>query len=147
MDTITTGEEKIKSRENLPIGYWVKRVDNLLSEGINAIQAANGVNRTEWQVLNLLSANEIITTQLSEILRPFTGKENLNAILEELDEKKIIELVNSNYLLTAKGREVYDACYKQQQEFRMKTVQGISAEDYATTIGTLQKIVANLSHK
>jgi DNA-binding MarR family transcriptional regulator len=147
MATLYTGDRNKKPGENLPIGYWLKQADNLLTERINAIQAANGINRTEWQVINLLSAGERAPGQLCEKLQPFTGKDNLHGLLGELVAKEIIEVNNGNYLLTSKGREVYDACFKQQQEFRMKTMEGISAEDYATTLETLQKIVTNLSHK
>jgi len=41
----------------LPIGYWLKQVDQLLTEQINQAQAAHGVTRTDWQILNLLYEN------------------------------------------------------------------------------------------
>jgi hypothetical protein len=37
-----------------PIGYWLKEADRLITERVNAVQAANGVTRTQWQVLNML---------------------------------------------------------------------------------------------
>ncbi|MES2648249.1 MAG: hypothetical protein V4717_15335 [Bacteroidota bacterium] len=49
--------------------------------------------------------------------------------------------------MTDEGRELHDRCFKQQQEFRIKTMQHISEEDYEVTIRTLQQMVANLSLK
>jgi hypothetical protein len=40
-----------------PIGYWLKRADNLRTERINRAQTENGVSRSEWQVLNILKEN------------------------------------------------------------------------------------------
>ena len=36
--------------KQMPIGYWLKRVDNLLMEKINQVQAANGVSRFEMTI-------------------------------------------------------------------------------------------------
>ncbi len=43
----------MKSKD-LPIGYWMKQADNLLTLGIDKIQAAFGFSRTDWQILNAL---------------------------------------------------------------------------------------------
>jgi hypothetical protein len=42
-------------KPNLPIGYWLKQVDNLLNEQINRVHAASGITRSDCQVLNILS--------------------------------------------------------------------------------------------
>jgi hypothetical protein len=145
MSTVDIGDGNKKQVENVPVGYWIKKADNLLTEGINAIQSANGINRSGWQVLGLLSVKQMNHDHLAATMQPFTGREDLQELLEELEIKELIELNNSMYLLTVKGRKLFDACFVQQQAFRMKTMQEISAEDYATTLATLQKIVANLS--
>jgi hypothetical protein len=41
-------------KANLPIGYWLKHTDELLTKHINNVQTANGVSRSPWQVLNSL---------------------------------------------------------------------------------------------
>ena len=45
------------TEKNLPIGYWLKQVDKLITEQIDQAQAVHGVYRTEWQILNLLREN------------------------------------------------------------------------------------------
>ena len=40
-------------KPQLPIGYWLKRVDALLTTAIDQAQAEHGVSRTQWQVLNI----------------------------------------------------------------------------------------------
>ncbi|MCE7988563.1 MAG: hypothetical protein DYG89_45990 [Caldilinea sp. CFX5] len=44
--------ETTKSEQ--PIGYWLKRADQVLTEAINNVQAVHNFTRTDWQVLNLL---------------------------------------------------------------------------------------------
>jgi len=57
---------------NLPIGYWLKQADNLITQHINRVQAANGVSRFEWQVRNLLyEAGAASRERLFETMRTF----------------------------------------------------------------------------
>ena len=38
--------------KKLPIGYFIKQADYLLTKGINEIQSSLGLTRTDWQILN-----------------------------------------------------------------------------------------------
>jgi len=39
-------------KNKLPIGYYLKKTDNLLTEGINNIHKEFNLTRTDWQILN-----------------------------------------------------------------------------------------------
>ncbi len=41
--------------EKLPIGYWLKKADILLTEGIDKIQLQFGITKTGWQTLNTIA--------------------------------------------------------------------------------------------
>jgi hypothetical protein len=41
--------------KKLPIGYYVKLVDQLFTERINAVQAEFDLTRVTWQILNFIS--------------------------------------------------------------------------------------------
>jgi len=69
------------AKPNLPIGYWLKRVDNLLTEQIDRVQAVNGITRSEWQFLNLLSEEGLL-----ESMRAFVDAHRLDAIIVALIE-------------------------------------------------------------
>ena len=47
-----------KNKPHLPIGYWIKKADELLAERINEVQRSNGLTWTGWQILNTLSGSE-----------------------------------------------------------------------------------------
>jgi DNA-binding MarR family transcriptional regulator len=139
------------TKPELPIGYWLKRADNLLTEQINKGQAANGVSRFEWQVLNRLhetgSASE---TQLFEIMRTFVDAPNLDEIISRLTERGWVEQSEDSkhdalaYQLTADGQRQHGVIVGTQKDVRQRAMQGISAEEYAATIRILQRIVHNL---
>ena len=133
--------------ENLPIGYLIKLADNLLSEGINHIHAANGINRTAWQLLHILQEEKASNiTYLVEVMRPFCNATQVRENLEQLASINLVErTTDHSFSLTNEGLELHARCFKQQQGFRIIIMQNISAEDYATTVETLRKMVANLS--
>lgn len=46
------------TKPNLPIGYWLKHTDEMLTKHINDVQTANGVSRSQWQVLNAIHESQ-----------------------------------------------------------------------------------------
>ncbi len=133
--------------KNLPIGYWIKQVDNLLTEGINEIHAANSLNRTSWQILHLLKGQtgcDVAT--IVKTMQPFGDANSIQETLEQLASKNLVEkTTDHSFSLTHDGSELHAICLKQQQEFRNKTMQHISAEDYEVTVNTLREMVGNLT--
>jgi DNA-binding MarR family transcriptional regulator len=80
------------TKPNLPIGYWLKWADKLLAEKINEVQAANGVSRSEWQVLNLIcEAGSASKERIFEIMHTFIDAPNLDDIIRHLIERGWIE--------------------------------------------------------
>jgi hypothetical protein len=133
-------------KKNLPIGYWIKLADELLTGGINKIQASLKVTRTEWQVLNLINERPFINkSDLIAILEPFADTGAIEVIFSRFAIEGLIIAENDEILeLTEKGHVLYELCASKQQTFRQKAMAGISDEEYRATIVTLQKIVANI---
>jgi len=135
---------------NLPIGFWLKKVDQLLTDRINHIQASNGVSRLEWQTLNTLFEREGGSKEdLHTILAPFTDKSTLSKILARFTELNWIDISNNDkgtiiYHLNSEGKQQHQRVFQAQQEARELTMKGITAEDYLTVIRTLEQIAANL---
>jgi hypothetical protein len=68
--------------KNLPIGYWIKHLDHLLTEGINKIQNQFGLTRSDWQVLNCLSEQSKIEKEnLLEIMKPLANATTIKKII------------------------------------------------------------------
>ena len=129
----------------LPIGYWVKQVDQLLTEGINKIQATFELTRSDWQILNLLSERQFTGKQtLFSTMQPFMDSTTAGQVLAALKQKGLINFVDDSLELTDLGKKQYLDCLERQKEFRQKAVKDITPEDYQTTVATLQKITNNL---
>lgn len=132
-------------QKNLPIGYYIKQVDELLTEGINKVMAAFNLTRVKWQVLNSIQENAGITKkELVKLMKPFATAVVIENILEGYRQQGHITAEDTDkILLTSKGLQLHAACLEQQLEFRKKIMTGISESDYQSTILTLQKIVRN----
>lgn len=132
--------------KKLPIGYYVKRVDKLFTERINAVQAEFGLTRTAWQILN--SIYEQGTTKKDELIN-LVGQLADNRTIEEallkLNQDGIVNIESGNLLsLTEKGKVLFADCSRKQYEFRQKSMLHVSEKDYQTTISTLDQIIKNI---
>jgi DNA-binding MarR family transcriptional regulator len=105
---------------NLPIGYWLKRADNLITEHINRVQAANGVSRFEWQVLNLLlETGEASRERLFETMRTFVDASGLDTILDRIIENGWVKQDEdaqgaANFQLTEDGRRHHGSFWQRR---------------------------------
>jgi DNA-binding MarR family transcriptional regulator len=132
----------------LPIGYWLKQADKVLTEQINQAQAVHGVSRTEWQILNLLKENGRATKEsIFEILRTFVDASEFQEIINRLIERGWIdaEVGCGDYQLTDIGEAQHERIFTTQKEVRQRAMQGISQDEYATVIRVLQQMVENLN--
>lgn len=134
---------------HLPIGYWLKKADELLTTRINEAQQANGLSRTEWQVLNVLHETPAVSRErIIEVLHPFGDAQRLGAVVDGLVQRGLVAANTSDagqLQLTAQGRDVHQAALEVQRQIRQQAVRGITEADYLTTVRVLQQIVANLS--
>ncbi len=131
-------------KDRLPIGYYLKKTDNLVTEEINNIHKEFDITRTDWQILNSINENAEINRQiLIELLSEFVNKENIDNTVAKLIDNQII--YEEKYLsLTEKGKELYQKCFAKQKEFRQKAMTNITEDEYLITITTLEKIIDNL---
>lgn len=131
--------------QKLPIGYWIKQADNLLTAGIDAIHSNAGITRTGWQVLNSIHENgSLQKAALFSLLSPFANEQSLEQILMKLADDNLIEVKDDILFLTGGGKKLHQQCFEQQKAFRQKAISGITEQDYQVTVLTLQRIVENL---
>ena len=135
----------MKERE-LPIGYWIKQVDQLLTNGINAIHNTQGIDRTGWQLLHTLhKAPNTTQDELLALMKSFADGAAFDKALEHLTINGWVSSQANRFYLTVSGEAFHANCLQQQIAFREKSMQHIRAEDYETTLKTLQQLVRNLS--
>ena len=136
------------TKPRLPIGYWLKRADRLITEQVNIVQAANNVTRTDWQIINTLyEIDQVSKEQLFDVMHVFVDAVQLEQILADLIERGWVTASASGvvtYQLSDNGRRQHSQILTAQQEIRLWTMQGISEADYATVMWVLQQMVVNL---
>ncbi|HEX5023680.1 MAG TPA: MarR family winged helix-turn-helix transcriptional regulator [Agriterribacter sp.] len=131
--------------KKLPIGYWIKLADELLTKRIDEIQSSFGMTRTSWQILNAIQEHgSIQETDLSRLLQPFADTTAVEVFLTQLLSMELIEQTGQQFTLTNKGKEQFLTCLEVQKNFRHTAMSGLTEEDYRITLQTLQNIVNNI---
>jgi len=133
-------------KKQLPIGYWLKRADELLTKRIDEVQRANDLTRLGWQVLNVVCERRTARhDEIIDALRPFAEVAALNDMLAKLAKRGLVsESAETGFVLTPTGTELYETALQAQQAIRQRAVAGISETEYATTVGVIQRLVGNL---
>ena len=144
-DILQQEQTETKNMKNkLPIGYYLKKTDNLLTEGINNIHKELDITRTDWQILNSINENAKIGRQkIAGLLSEFANKETISEAVATLLNRQLI-LEEKYFSLTEKGKDLYQTCFQKQKAFRQKAMKNIAEQQYLQTIETLEKIIDNL---
>jgi len=132
----------------LPIGYWVKRVDELLTAQLGEALARHRLDRFRWQLLNSIAdAGAAGLDALRERLLTFVDDATLDAMVADLaDRGWLVTDADGLLSLTTSGATVHVAALREVTEARRRATEGVQPADYATTVSTLQRIAANLGH-
>ena len=130
-----SAEHEASARAGRPFGFWLKLVDRRLSEEMGTLFAADGITRRDWRILNLL-AGEVRDERLAERLR---AKPHA---LHRLVERGWIDGMPPE--VTDGGREARDRLEQQVSGLRERVAGAVSAEDFATTLRTLEAVAREL---
>ena len=132
--------------QQLPIGYWLKRADELLTTRIDEAQRANSLTRLEWQTLNVIRDSGTATPdEIFGTLRPFADATTVHDVLGGLAQRRLVAgSLEDRFELTSGGTELYERALSSQKAIRQRAVAGISETEYLTTVGVLRRLVENL---
>jgi len=138
-----------KANKNYPIGFWLRRADELITQRSNEALQEFGLTRTHWQVLNSISeAGRIVKEALLETLRDVLDAGKLDEILAEFEARRWTALEvdrgGKRLGLTPDGQEAHAAILARQTQVRQRLAQGIKEEEYGTMMKVLRRIVSNL---
>lgn len=135
---------------NQPIGYWIKQIDTGVEADFARLLAGAGLNRRGWQVLNTLSRHAATGPELDTALTPFlsAAEPTVTGYAEELVARGWAERTPAGaYALTTTGRAAHARVAADVHAARARIIDGLTAEDYATLVGLLQRVAANLDGK
>lgn len=131
-------------KKQLPIGYYLKKLDNLLTEGIRRIHEAAGITRLQWQILNTVHTEKgVEKAGLYSVLEEFADEETMDNTIRNLIERELLH-EGDRLTLTDQGQTFYANCREKQDEFRRRVMQGVSDEAYLQVISVLEKMIENL---
>ena len=132
----------------MPIGWYLKEADTLITHFLNSAFETYGINRFHWQVMKNIDTHGKISKELFyHQVNRFLSKEELGQVLELLLTRKWILQEEDNYSFTVTGREEYKQIAALQQSNKEKIMEGTSPEDYLTTITFLEAIIKNMGGK
>ena len=132
-----------------PIGYWLKRADEVITEHVDRVLSDNGFTRFRWQVLNIVYQTGTITRgNIFETMQAFIDAGQLEEILDGFVGEgwlvKSGEGDDAQLTLTDAGKAQRETVFKLQREVRSRAMQGITEQEYATVIDVLERMVKNL---
>lgn len=133
----------------LPIGYWIKKVDELLTAQINETHQRVGLSRPGWQLIHQVCTKPAQpAASWVALIAPFATAQEAYQHLRELTDRGLLAWDGEPSgwpKATAEGEQLHNACFIEQQKVRQRAMRAITEEQYMATVQTLQQIVANLS--
>ena len=129
-----------------PIGFWLRLLDRLVDEGLDTTLARAGLTRRQWQVLNVLHDGRASIAEVDDRVRPFLGADEPSTapLVDQFVHDGWAAPTGARYRLTAAGASHHDRLLTEVSHYRRSMVAGIADEDYATTIGVLERMAGNL---
>ncbi|MGK3200035.1 MarR family winged helix-turn-helix transcriptional regulator [Amycolatopsis sp. MEPSY49] len=121
-----------------PLGWHLRHVHELLESSMAQALDAESLSRRHWQVLNTIALGARTPEEVGAALAPF------GATGDHLADLRTRGWVAGNGELTDAGREAHARVEARVQAFRTAVTDGISDDDYRTTIRTLERCAANL---
>jgi DNA-binding MarR family transcriptional regulator len=134
-------------QQQRPVGWWVKRLDELLERGLDDVVAAEGLTRRHWQVLDSLAAGEPTRAELAGTLASFATPGQVDDVVADLAARAWVEESGAGLTLTHDGRAAHGRLAGAVAAFRRRVAEGLSAEEYAATVAGLARMVANLERE
>ncbi len=121
-----------------PLGWWLRHVHELLETSMAQALDAESLTRRQWQVLNTIALGARTQAEIDVALAPFGST---SAQVTNLRERG---WVTGTGELTGEGREAHARVEARVKAFRTAVTDGVSDDDYRTTIRTLERCAANL---
>jgi hypothetical protein len=120
-----------------PLGFWLRAVDALLTQEIDAALAAAGADRRMWMTLNVL-AGEVDAPGFRERLA------RKPKALRHLSDRGWVDRDGDDWRLTNEGRRMRDTLAEAVAAVRTRVAGAVSPEDFRTTMASLEAIAREL---
>lgn len=129
-----------------PLGFWTARAAEVIRNRTRGALAEAGLSQPEWWVLHQLSL-KVDGTARSIVVDTVGPNETPEVIEDAIDagvRKGWISARGAELRLTAAGQAVFDRGARTQAALQSERMQGVSDDDFVTTIVVLQRVIENL---
>ena len=129
--------------EERPIGWWVRRLDALLEEAVDAVVTGEGLTRRHWQVLHALAAGPADAAEVLAALADFPG--DVETVVSDLVARGWVARMGDGRVgLTPDGVAAHDRVSRAVGRVRRHVADGLSRSEYERTILVLARMVTNI---
>jgi DNA-binding MarR family transcriptional regulator len=133
--------------ERKPIGYWLKRLDQLIEGSFDRALAQADLTRRHWQVMNVLHAGSASEQEIAEALQAFWRPRAVaqDQVVGELVRRGWARRNEDHrYRLTSQGEAARAALVERVQALRAAMTDGLTRAQYAAVVDGLRRMAENL---
>lgn len=123
----------------LPLGYWLRAVDAMITREFANALTAEDVDRRDWMLLNAVSGDVDVPGWLASRVQGRGGKR-----LRALAERGWVARADDAWALTDEGRAAKARLGGIVDGIRERVSSAVSPEDYATMTASLEAIAREL---
>lgn len=131
-----------------PIGYWLKRLDALIEQGLDRCLDGTGMSRRHWQAVNVLTRGPVDERGVTEALRPFwgAGAATPAGVLGELAGRGwVVRDPAGRFLLTGDGEAAHRDAAGRVHTVRQRSLEGLDEAEYEAAVRVLRRMAENLA--
>ncbi|QKG19122.1 MarR family winged helix-turn-helix transcriptional regulator [Actinomadura verrucosospora] len=129
-----------------PIGYWLNRTDQALTDHMDRMLAEFGLTRLAWQVLN--AVQDATETTDGDVLKMLAANADVPALTAAIDTVLTggwaSRPAQDRLALTPQGVHRLAGVAERVEAFRALSMTGISMDEYRTTVSVLERMTHNL---
>ncbi|WP_328588816.1 MarR family winged helix-turn-helix transcriptional regulator [Rhodococcus sp. P1Y] len=132
--------------ERQPIGFWTRRASEAVGARIRGALHDVGITQPESWLLHQLSLSPS-GVDSTEVIEKLGHNDTPEAIVDAVDTataKGWIQQIDSRLRFTDAGAEQFDRAAAVQRDLQTERMQGITEEDFVTTIRVLQRTIENV---
>lgn len=132
--------------ENQPLGFWTVRAGEAIGARTRGALRDIGLSQPEWWLLHQVSLDPDGVDRDATIEK-IGHNSTPEAIVEAIDSaiaKGWVQQTDSQLKSTSVGSELFERAAALQQDLQAERMQGISKDDFVTTIRVLQRTIDNV---
>jgi DNA-binding MarR family transcriptional regulator len=140
---MTVGSIPTQSR---PIGFWLKLLDRLIEQTLDAALAAERLTRRDWQVLNVVQQGVASSAELEERLQPFLDhtEPTTDLSLRQLRERGWSTPLGDPLALTTEGQAAIARLQGSVSAARRALMRDVDPAEYQATVAVLERMARSL---